>query len=558
MKSRKMISILTTIGLILFIVGAIYLGKFVLPAQTREYVSNLIIQKTGYGVTVEGITYLPLTQYYLKNIVLYEKDDPETPIVTIEGLSFNFKIWPFLKGRRVVASLGLSNLRYGDLRFNGFTSMYLKDLRSKARRPFLENMDGMIVLKGFTIDSDKLSTTIENVNGTLIFEDSSVNLTKTSFSHNGIIYMLEGALTELDIDEPECAISLSSENLSADCKFIIKKDYIKIDRISGNIGSSPIKILGDIRDIFTSPSANLYCEARFDLADLKRFAPTSEFLHGSFKPSGQCIIAAFYNGSLERISEAEANLKISSAEIMLGDIKLHDLYIDLKMKEGLIKSHRFTLRPYTGLFNGTLDINMNDPERPFSAGFALKDADLKRLSDDIKLKDREFSGLLSSKFSVKGSLGNANSLRGNGWMTITNGWLWELPLLSGVTQILRMPGLKQIVFKEAAGNFSIAESKISTDDLTFYSENVNIRGHGYLDFGGNINFQLDTDIKQDLAEGGSDMAKITNILISQAGSYLGRVKIEGTLKDPKFKLVIKPVKEIFNKKIRGLLKSIFE
>ncbi|MEE8359537.1 MAG: AsmA-like C-terminal domain-containing protein [Candidatus Omnitrophota bacterium] len=553
-----MISILTTIGLILFIVGAIYLGKFVLPAQTREYVSNLIIQKTGYGVTVEGITYLPLTQYYLKNIVLYEKDDPETPIVTIEGLSFNFKIWPFLKGRRVVASLGLSNLRYGDLRFNGFTSMYLKDLRSKARRPFLENMDGMIVLKGFTIDSDKLSTTIENVNGTLIFEDSSVNLTKTSFSHNGIIYMLEGALTELDIDEPECAISLSSENLSADCKFIIKKDYIKIDRISGNIGSSSIKILGDIRDISTSPSANLYCEARFDLADLKRFAPTSEFLHGSFKPSGQCIIAAFYNGSLERISEAEANLKISSAEIMLGDIKLHDLYIDLKMKEGLIKSHRFTLRPYTGLFNGTLDINMNDPERPFSAGFALKDADLKRLSDDIKLKDREFSGLLSSKFSVKGSLGNANSLRGNGWMTITNGWLWELPLLSGVTQILRMPGLKQIVFKEAAGNFSIAESKISTDDLTFYSENVNIRGHGYLDFGGNINFQLDTDIKQDLAEGGSDMAKITNILISQAGSYLGRVKIEGTLKDPKFKLVIKPVKEIFNKKIRGLLKSIFE
>ncbi|MFH1753878.1 MAG: AsmA-like C-terminal region-containing protein, partial [Candidatus Omnitrophota bacterium] len=468
------------------------------------------------------------------------------------------KIWPFVKGRRVIASLGLSNLRYRNLTLNGFTSMYLKDLRSKARRPFLDNMDGMVILKDFTIEIDAISAKIENVNGTLTFEDSSVSLTKTSFDHNGIVYMLEGALTELDIDEPECSLSLSSENINVDGKLIIKEDLIKIERVSGKIGSSPIKIMGDVKDISSSPSANLYCEARLELSDLARFASGPGLTGGSFEPAGQCVIAAFYNGSLKNISEAEADLKISSNEIAFGDIRLDDLYIDLKMREGLIKSHRLTMRPYTGLLSGTFQLDANDTAKPFSAEFALKDADLKGLSDDIKLKDNRFSGLLSSKFSIGGSLVSTDSMQGDGWITITDGWLWELPLLGGVTKLLRMPNLKTIVFQEAAGNFSIKNNRLSTDDLTFYGENVNIRGQGYLDFDGNLDFVLDTDIKQGLAEGDSDRAKITNILLSQAGNYFGRVKVGGTLKDPEYKLAPKPVKELFDKKIRGLLEGIFE
>ena len=69
---------------------------------------------------------------------------------------------------------------------------------------------------------------------------------------------------------------------------------------------------------------------------------------------------------------------------------------------------------------------------------------------------------------------------------------------------------------------------------------------------------MDTDIKHGLAEGDSDATKIANILISQAGTYLGRVKVEGTLEDPKYRLVAKPINELFGDKLKGLLKNIFE
>jgi hypothetical protein len=557
MRLGRRTSILLTILLVIFIALIVYFGRFVFPAQMMEFAANFIMEKTGYDVTIGGITYLPLTQYYLKDVVLYDMGTPQKELVKIEGLSFSLKLWPFIRGKRVIASLGLSNLMYGGMRLNGFSSLYFKDLRSTARRPFLKNMDGVITLKNFTLTADALSLDIKDINGSVIFEDDTVKLTKTSFRHNGVTYNVECALTELDIDQPEATLSLTSDGLSAQGDFLFKEDYATIKRFSGKILNSPFNIKGDVKDI-SSPTGNLYCEVRADLEDIRRYLSRSGRAQVSLKPTGQCIIAAFYNGSLKELADAEGRIKLSSKNIAVNNIAIDEFYLDLRMDRGVISTHRFSARLYEGLFNGSLKVDLLEKGRPFSIGYALKDSDLKMLSKDLDLKKKDIAGSLSSKLFLKGYLNSPDSLRGSGWITITDGRLWESPLLGGVIELLRAPMLKSVVFEEAAGNIVVENKKVSTDDLTFYSESVNIRAKGSVGFDQNLDFVLSTNMTQDLVEGSSDFSRVANILLKQAGNYMGSIKVSGTIKNPKYKLDVKPVRKIFGNQLKGLLQNILE
>ena len=168
---------------------------------------------------------------------------------------------------------------------------------------------------------------------------------------------------------------------------------------------------------------------------------------------------------------------------------------------------------------------------------------------------------------MKGQGTNIDTLSGNGCISIADGYIWEVPLLGGIASILTMPNLKSIVFREAAGNFSVGSRKINISDLVFYSDDLNLSINGDINFNSTLDLFVTTQISRDLLGGSSDTAKIANILIQQAGQLLGRVRITGTLTDPKYKTMaggkgvksgVKPIEKVFKSKIGDLLKDILE
>lgn len=557
MTKEKKIVLIVLLVVAFTLGGLIVVAKIILPARMRVFISDFASEKMGYNVRIGKISYMPPAQYYLQDIILYSAGAPKTDVASLDGLSFSLKLWPFLKGRSIIASLGLSNLRYGSIRLNGFSSIYLKDLRSPARRPFLQNMDGMIVLKNCSLSLDSLNIGVEHINGTIILKDNSVKLSKSFFRRDGVIYNVEAALKDLDINQPEGTFSLTSEVFHSDGSFTFVDDQIKIKKVGGKFHNSSFNIKGTVR-LNDSPEAMLYCEARLDLADIENILSTSKNLSAALRPGGQCVVAAFYKGSLKNIEKAEARLKLSSSRLSLGKLSFDDVFLDLRMDDGIIKSHRLSMRPYSGLVNASFMAEPVKKRVPFSFSFALKDADLKMVSEDMGLKKKTISGLLSGKLFLKGELASVDTLNGSGWVAIVGGRLWELPLLGGITKLLKMSYLESVVFREAAGNFVIGNRKISTDDLTFYSDTVNITAAGNLDFDSNLDFILKTNITQEIVEDSSEIAGIANLLLRQAGNYMGRIRVTGTLKDPKYDFSAKPIKKILQKGIKGLLRSILQ
>ncbi len=446
---------------------------------------------------------------------------------------------------------------------NGYTALYLKDLDPPARRPFLENMDGVITLKNFSLSAGSLPLAIEGLNGKVTLEDNAVRLADASFKYRGTKFNIEAALTDLELDEPEGTFSLKSKELTSDGSFIFSEDYIKIKKITGKLLSSTYNIMGDINDI-PSPTLNLYCETKINLADFAKLIgklyPEYKYIYNSLKPEGQCAVAAFFNGGLKDTREAEGSIKLSSSKVSISGLAIDNVYLDLRMQDGLINTHRFNMNIYDGLFNGSFEMDLNEDQLPYSVGFSIKDIDLAKLSADTNFGKKKISGLVSSKFFLKADARSIDTMHGSGWITATNGLLWEMPLLGGVTDILGMPHLRSVAFEEAAGNFIVEDRKISTDDLTLYSDKVNITSTGYVDFDQNINLSLNTNINQEVVKSSSsdEWANIANLLITQAGSYMGKVKVTGTLKNPKYSLSRKPIEDMFKKEIKGLLKNILQ
>jgi len=554
---KRQAKVFIIIGLILVSIAICVwsVNRFILPVKIKGFITNLLKERTGHEVTIGGINYLPLSRFYLKDITLYDKERPKKVLLNIEGLSFNLQLWPFLKEKSINARLGLKDFTCGRIKLNGVTSLSLKRRVPLVHRPFLKNLDGAIILKDFSFATNALPSEIENITGRILLKDDLMRLEKSSFKYNDIIYNLECNLADFDTEEPKATLSLDSDILKTTGKITLKDDYIKIEKIEGVLLDSKFNIMGDIKGL-PFPILNLYSEASINLADLKKVLSKSNYISDSLKPAGLCKAVLFFNGRMNQFNKSEGSIRLSSDKVSLHGLTLDDLYLDLRMKDGIAKTHRFDMKPYQGLLNGSLVLDLNKEGLPYSISFALKDADLEKFSADMKLARGNMGGFISSKFFLKGNLTSPDTLRGSGWINVVDGRLWDWPLLGGVVDLFGMPHLSSITFKEAAGNFIVDQRRISTEDLTFYSEKVNITTVGFVDFDGRIDLLMNTHIIQDLIEGSSDAARTANMFISQAGNYMGKIKVTGTLKEPKYKIYATPIKDAFKGEIEGFLKDI--
>ncbi len=555
MKDKGRVWVIIGVTLAVLILAVWYVNRFVLPVKVKGLITNFVKEKTGLNVSIGRINYLPFSRLYLNDIALFRERG--APLAEIEGLSLSLSLWPLLKDKKIIGRLGLKEFTYGTTRLNGATDLSLIWRPLPAHRPFFRNLDGAIKFINFSLETKALPSRIESINSAIDLDDNIVSLQKTFFNYGNTTYNMEGALRDLDKDEPLAHLFLNSDILTSEGRFAVKDNHIQIEKIDGKLLGSTFSIMGDIRSL-SNPILNLYGEGVLDLSDLKKLLPRSKYLSDSLKSSGMCDAAAFFNGPLKDLKTSEASIKLSSNKVFLHGLALDDLYLDLRMDDGSISTPRLSIRPYLGILNGSFNLDLNKKDLPYTLTFALKDANLAKFSSDMNFGKEDFTGLISSKFFLRGNLGSTDSLRGSGWVTVRDGRLWETSLLKGVANLLTMPHLNAVVFKEAAGNFIVDQKRVSTDDLTFFSENVNISADGYLDFDGNIDFLLNMNITQDLIRPGdsSDAVQIANMLISQAGNYLGKVKVTGTWREPQYKFAVKPIQDVFKKELKGLLKDV--
>ena len=96
------------------------------------------------------------------------------------------------------------------------------------------------------------------------------------------------------------------------------------------------------------------------------------------------------------------------------------------------------------------------------------------------------------------------------------------------------------IFKEAWGEFDIEDKSVSTENLKLTSDQLNLRYEGRLGFDGTLDLTAYTEINKNLIRDSADLRKFTAAILGELGNAIV-IKISGTLKEPKYKIVPMPL-----------------
>ncbi|HDM37479.1 MAG TPA: AsmA family protein [Candidatus Omnitrophica bacterium] len=290
-----------------------------------------------------------------------------------------------------------------------------------------------------------------------------------------------------------------------------------------------------------------------DLSDLDKFIPQSSSVISKLEPKGTIPVSLHFKGQPRKWKEAIAGLKSQVKQIYLKGLKLDNFYLNISMQDKKIFINNLSAKPYGGSLNlsGYIDLAKESPSYMIEA--LVKDVDLKRLTKDTKLKDKNISGLTYLKMKIMNPLKDISGLYGNGTLLITEGSLFELPLLSGLATIIGLSQFEKVVFKEAYADFVIKNRTISTENSTLISDILSLKSKGSIDFNGNLNFITDIELSKRTYESLGKSGQIAAIFFDVLGKYLIRIKTTGKLTEPHYQRLPVSSKDMIEKVlIKGL------
>jgi len=254
----------------------------------------------------------------------------------------------------------------------------------------------------------------------------------------------------------------------------------------------------------------------------------------------------------------DVNLVADSPLLDARKLKFDSVHLEGKFVGKYLTVSRLTANPYDGSLavNAVFDFNKDKPQ--YVAHIGARDIDIGRWKNDTEMKDKKLSGRFSANADLSGTSGEPGTLKGGGSFRISDGSFWELPVFSGLANILYIPKVNKIVFGQAQGTFTVAEMKVRTDDTKMSSPQMDLIGNGTVDFDGNLDFQVTAVFDKALIQIPSSLGPFRDLLIDKDGRYLGDINLNGTTKEPKFDPKPPRLDKIWNNRLfDNIKKGIF-
>lgn len=382
---------------------------------------------------------------------------------------------------------------------------------------------------------------VKGITGSITFDENSINVPSLSAEYNKLTYEFKANLTSFNA--PSVYAVVTSQNLLLEVKIRTIDDYIRFDSIEGNWFNSTLSLVGEIQS-YEKPELKLTGDAKINLDDiqkiLSRIMGPNEKMENfmkALKPKGICNFSLFADTFLNDFANGEIGIKAGSENMGMGGFNLGMLDAGIQLKNKMLSIPKFDLTPYDGSLKIQANVNFSPGENiqapVYDVDINAVDMNLEKLIKDTNLKDKNIWGKGSIDCSLNGTGTDASGLKGQGWLMISEGKLWEFPLLGALAEVLRLPQLKNAQINSAAGNFVIADKKVSTDNLRFTSPQLNMEARGALGFNGDLDFNIGLNFAPGFAEE-NQLAKLAMLLVDETGRFLGQVKLSGSIKEPKY------------------------
>jgi uncharacterized protein involved in outer membrane biogenesis len=486
------------------------------------------------------------TIIYLHGDIAYENNTPNARLnLKTDTISLT-KLISMLpeKDASRFDGIGLTGECSLNVQFNGI----INDSKSHAYGGNINVKQASLVTKYWPYHISDISTDIEFKGQEIAWKGLRFKIAQDQYSSYG---KLAG------FDRPEISAQINSDKLNLLFKANITGDNtLSLSKLDGKYRDSTFSFKGKVTDIQQS-HANTTGTIYLNLMDLPYILPDRFKLPDNLALEGTVKLDVEMRGLLREPIDWILFIQGSSKNISAAGLALKDFHLDYRMKDRFVDIPVISLSAYDGMVSSTVRANLKTEECPFIANVDIKNIDLHKLIKDTEDKDKKIKGILSSKAILNGYINRKNSLKGNGWLQVADGYLWEFPVLTGMMNVLLMIPPEYVILTDAFGNFTISRDRVYTEDFKILSKSASLLWAGSLGFDSTLDFNITGRFAEDIIKQTSEPGRIKSAILREAGRLIMEVHLTGTLAKPNYQIVPFPLKKIFQEKVIDTIRDIF-
>jgi hypothetical protein len=208
----------------------------------------------------------------------------------------------------------------------------------------------------------------------------------------------------------------------------------------------------------------------------------------------------------------------------------------------------------TNLFGGKLYVNgwvALGVEPRYMINATLTDADLARCAQEAGTGRQNLRGKIVATADLTGSGRTRNTLAGRGTVRLSDGNVYELPVMIALLKILSIRPPNQNAFSAATVEYRIEGEHIYFDRIDFRGDAISLRGKGEMDFQSAIRLTFHAMV----GRGELDVPVIRQIFTG-ASEQIMLIHVDGTLQNPETRKEALPAVNEALKKLRGELENL--
>ncbi|HEO63643.1 MAG TPA: hypothetical protein ENN78_00030, partial [Candidatus Omnitrophica bacterium] len=222
-----------------------------------------------------------------------------------------------------------------------------------------------------------------------------------------------------------------------------------------------------------------------------------------------------------------------------GHVMAENGNLDLKLENDNIIINRLYLGDGAGSIQATGNMLL-DKNNNFKTDIVITNYELKKLLKPFMAKDIG-NALIYANASIKGALKNTDSILGMCKWEFKEGNLGRFTFLYNIASLINRPDLKEISFNQGRGTFNLKNSALSSPESILMSNNVNLMIAGAVNIKGALDVTVTTEFPQQSPEqrdaSSSPFGKIGDILTRGVQELFYKVRITGSIKNPKYTLI---------------------
>jgi hypothetical protein len=318
---------------------------------------------------------------------------------------------------------------------------------------------------------------------------------------------------------------------------------LRADALGGRVAV----VRGEVQGEGPSRTLNLQIKAQgLDLehpeaGDLyERVADLREVL----EPQGRVNLDCAVSLTGDELESIGARGTFTSDRFVFRDIVVQDLVARLALEEGILSIPSITGQIYGGDLDATFNLDTSS-FGAYEGTLHIDGANANPFVEDVfGVSSARLRGVLHADLSFEGFGAGKENIRGAGTVSVTDGWLWEVPLFLGILDAVdpREARLEEArAFRECEARFRIQDGMLRFSRFVVDANTLRIIGRGDMDFAGALNLQVWTTAKEGLPIPvvGDVLSAAGGVLTVAVGTLVG-FAVTGTYREPR--LEVQPIK----------------